>query len=75
MGGKPIYPNVDFYSGAVYTLMGIPKALFTPIFAIARGPGWLAHVLEQRIDTRLFRPDALYTGSLDRKVAPLEQRA
>jgi citrate synthase len=72
--GKPIYPNVDFFSGAVYSLMGIPRILFTPVFAIARGPGWLAHILEQRLDNRLFRPDAIYTGELGRKLVPLEQR-
>jgi citrate synthase len=72
--GKPIYPNVDFFSGAVYALMGIPRTLFTPVFAIARGPGWLAHVLEQRVDNRLFRPDAIYTGELGRKMVPIEER-
>ena len=60
--GKPLYPNVDFFSGAVYSLMGIPKELFTPLFAVARTAGWLAHVLEQRKDNRLFRPKCLYAG-------------
>ncbi len=60
--GKPIYPNVDFFSGAVYRLLGIPTKLFTPIFAMSRVSGWLAHVLEQRMDNRLYRPRALYTG-------------
>jgi len=64
--GKPIYPNVDFFSGAVYSLLGIPSNLFTPIFAMARSPGWLAHILEQRSDNRLFRPRALYTGEINR---------
>ncbi|VDB00727.1 Citrate synthase (si) [Olavius algarvensis spirochete endosymbiont] len=64
--GKPIYPNVDFFSGAVYSLLGIPSSLFTPIFAMARASGWLAHILEQRVDNRLFRPKALYTGEVDR---------
>lgn len=64
--GKPIYPNVDFFSGAVYSLLGIPSSLFTPIFAMARASGWLAHILEQRGDNRLFRPKALYTGEVDR---------
>jgi len=63
--GKPIYPNVDFFSGAVYSLLGIPTSLFTPIFAMARSSGWLAHILEQRSDNRLFRPRALYTGEID----------
>ena len=60
--GKPLYPNVDFFSGAVYALLGIPKELFTPLFAVARTAGWLAHVLEQRQDNRLFRPKCLYVG-------------
>ena len=60
--GKPLYPNVDFFSGAVYALLGIPKDLFTPIFAVARTAGWLAHILEQREDNRLYRPKCLYVG-------------
>jgi citrate synthase len=72
--GKPIYPNVDFFSGAVYSLLGIPAALFTPIFAMARAPGWLAHILEQRVDNRLYRPRALYVGETTREFVPLEKR-
>ena len=72
--GKPIYPNVDFFSGSVYTLLGIPKVLFTPIFAAARAAGWLAHVLEQRQDNRIFRPKALYTGETGLPVKPLLER-
>jgi citrate synthase len=66
--GKPIYPNVDFFSGAVYRLLGIPKRLFTPIFAMSRVAGWLAHVLEQRVDNRIYRPAALYVGPEPRSV-------
>lgn len=73
--GKPIYPNVDFFSGAVYRLLGIPSVLFTPIFAAARAPGWLAHILEQREhEKRIFRPKALYVGAVDLEVTPLDQR-
>lgn len=73
--GKPIYPNVDFFSGAVYRLLGIPSILFTPIFAAARAPGWLAHILEQRErEQRLFRPRAQYVGDLDREIIPIDQR-
>jgi citrate synthase len=72
--GKPIYPNVDFFSGAVYKLLGIPTILFTPIFAMARAAGWLSHILEQRVDNRLFRPKALYTGDEGRKIVPIEER-
>ena len=73
--GKPIYPNVDFFSGAVYALLGIPKYLFTPIFAVARSAGWLAHILEQREDNRLFRPRALYVGDESRDFVPIGERA
>lgn len=72
--GKPIYPNVDFFSGAVYSLLGIPSNLFTPIFAMARTSGWLAHILEQRADNRLFRPRALYIGEIDRPWPAMEDR-
>ena len=72
--GKPIYPNVDFYSGAVYTLLGIPTYLFTPIFAIGRVPGWLAHILEQRVDNRLYRPRSLYTGPEPKPFVPIDKR-
>jgi citrate synthase len=72
--GKPVYPNVDFFSGAVYTLLGIPKILFTPIFAMARVSGWLAHVLEQRVDNRIYRPESLYKGPAERAFVPLESR-
>jgi citrate synthase len=72
--GKPIYPNVDFYSGALYRLLGIPTVLFTPIFAVARVAGWLAHVLEQREDNRIYRPKSLYVGKKDTPFVPIEKR-
>jgi citrate synthase len=72
--GKPLYPNVDFFSGSVYRQLGIEPYLFTPIFAIARVSGWLSHILEQRSDNRLFRPKALYTGEIGLPVAPIDQR-
>jgi citrate synthase len=72
--GKAIYPNVDFFSGAVYTLLGIPSILFTPIFAIARAPGWLAHILEQRGDNRLYRPKSLYVGPEPKEYLPMDKR-
>jgi citrate synthase len=72
---KRIYPNVDFYSGSVYNLLGIPKYLFTPIFAIARIGGWLAHILEQREGNRIFRPDSIYTGPAETAYVPIEERA
>jgi citrate synthase len=72
--GKPIYPNVDFYSGAVYRLLGIPSILFTPIFAMGRVAGWLAHILEQRSDNRIYRPESLWTGPEPRSYIPIEKR-
>jgi len=75
LSAKRIYPNVDFYSGVVYTAMGLPPALFTPMFAIARVTGWLAHWLEQLQDNRIYRPDQIYTGKHDVRYVPLEDRA
>ena len=72
--GKPVYPNVDFFSGAVYRMLGIPSILFTPIFAVARVSGWLAHILEQRTDNRLFRPESIYRGSEGRSYVPMSDR-
>jgi citrate synthase len=73
--GKPIYPNVDFFSGAVYSLLGIPPILFTPVFAMARASGWLAHVLEQREhEQRLYRPTSVYVGMAPREYVPLQER-
>lgn len=72
--GKPIYPNVDFFSGAVYSLLGIPKRLFTPVFSISRVAGWLGHILEQRRDNRIYRPKALYVGENERAFVPLASR-
>lgn len=60
--GKPIYPNVDFFSGAAYRMLGIPSNLFTTIFASARVSGWIAHIREQLEDNRIYRPKAFYTG-------------
>jgi citrate synthase len=73
--GKPLYPNVDFYSGAVYRLLGIPAILFTPIFAVGRVAGWLAHILEQRSDNRIYRPESLYKGPQPRDIIPIEKRS
>ena len=72
--GKTIYPNVDFFSGAVYLMLGIPSIFFTPIFALARVSGWLAHILEQRSDNRIYRPKRLYVGPEPREFITLPQR-
>jgi citrate synthase len=74
LGPKGIYPNVDFYSGIIYMSLGIPKDLFTPIFAISRVAGWLAHWLEQLQNNRIFRPEQIYVGPADRTYIPLEER-
>lgn len=75
LNGKGIYPNVDFYSGVVYEKMGIETDLFTPLFAMARVSGWLAHWLEQLRENKLFRPDQIYAGEHNRPYVPLDQRA
>jgi citrate synthase len=74
VGAKGIYPNVDFYSGIVYQKLGIPTDLFTPIFAISRVAGWLAHLLEQLEGNRIFRPSQIWVGETDRPFVPIEQR-
>ena len=71
---KGIWPNVDFFSGPVYTYIGIPKELFTPLFAASRSPGWCAHMLEYWQDNRLIRPLDYYNGQLDIPYVPLDQR-
>jgi len=74
LGPKGIYPNVDFYSGLVYRKLGIPEDLFTPIFAIARTAGWLAHWKEQLGANRIYRPSQIYTGAAGRDWMPLQAR-
>lgn len=74
-GPKGVYPNVDFYSGVIYQALGIPTDLFTPIFAIARVSGWLAHWHEQLKNNRIFRPEQVYDGKTDAAYVPLEKRA
>jgi len=74
LGEKGIYPNVDFYSGIIYDKMGIEIDFFTPIFAIARVSGWLAHWLEQLKENKLYRPDQIYAGEHNRPYVPIEER-
>ena len=74
VGNKGIYPNVDFYSGIVYQKLGIPMDLFTPIFAVSRVAGWLAHLLEQLEGNRIFRPSQIWVGETDRAFVPIEDR-
>ena len=74
LGPRGIYPNVDFYSGIVYQALGIPRDVFTPIFAISRVVGWLAHWLEQLQNNRIYRPEQIYVGKHDVAYVPLEKR-
>jgi citrate synthase len=74
LGPRGIFPNVDFYSGSVYAKMQIPQDLFTPIFALGRVTGWLAHWLEQVHNNRIFRPDQLYTGKHGQHWVPPAER-
>jgi citrate synthase len=74
LGPKGIYPNVDFYSGIIYASLGMPRDLFTPIFAVARVVGWLAHWLEQLKNNRIYRPEQIYVGKHDVAYVPLERR-
>jgi citrate synthase len=74
LGHKGIYPNVDFYSGIVYNNLGIPTDLFTPIFALARVSGWMAHWLEQMRHNRIFRPTQVYTGQHGVPFIPIVDR-
>lgn len=73
-GPKGVYANVDYYSGIVYHALGIPTDVFTPIFAIARTAGWLAHWLEQIQNNRIFRPEQIYVGKREAPYVPLEKR-
>ncbi|HKI61355.1 MAG TPA: citrate/2-methylcitrate synthase, partial [Mariprofundaceae bacterium] len=74
LGKKGVCPNVDFYSGIVYRKLGIPTDLFTPIFAVARVSGWLAHWKEQLGHGRIYRPSQIFVGEHGKHYVPVEDR-
>jgi len=71
---KNLFPNLDFYSASAYHLCGIPTPMFTPLFVVSRITGWAAHIIEQRADNRLIRPNADYVGPDPRPFVPISQR-
>jgi citrate synthase len=74
MREKGLNPNVDFYSATTYYAMGIPVDVFTPIFAISRVAGWVAHAREQYADNKIIRPKSEYTGAKSLSYVPLDKR-